>query len=156
MLVVGLVLFSWWLGRPGNPPPIPLVLSDTLENPRVLGSQNDRMPPISHFNPKITQAKKGDTISGAANDLGVGVAQVAIQIQRATDGAVWNSQNWSENVGETLVAQLTGLTFKFTVPNELKPGELYIFRSQAIDFAGNAQTQWDEMVVTGAEYVSNI
>ena len=150
-LIVFLVSFSWWLGRPGNPPPLPIALSDSKNNPQVLGSETDKMSPISRFVPLITQAKKGDTIFGEANDLGVGVAQVVIQIQRASDGAVWNGQNWGENIGETLDAELTGLKFKFTVPVELETGERYIFRSQAIDFAGNAQTKWDEVIFVGSE-----
>lgn len=156
VLAIGLMISAWWLGKPGNPPPIPIALSDIKDRPKVLGSETDKMPPVSHFDPQITRVQKGATITGSASDLGVGVAQVVIQVQKVADGSVWNGESWSEDVGETLNAEITGLKFKFVVPVELKTGEQYIFRSQAIDGAGNAQTDWSEMIVTGSETASNI
>lgn len=151
------MMFAWWLGKPGNPPPIPIALSDiNVASPNVLGSETDKMPPVSRFDPQITQAQKGDTVTGSASDLGVGVARVVVQIQKVADGSVWNGESWSEDVGETLNAELTGLKYKFALPVELMVGERYIFRSQAIDGAGNAQTDWSEMIVMGSETASNI
>lgn len=157
VLVFALVIFAWWLGKPGNPPPIPIALSDiNVTIPKVLGSETDKMPPISRFDPQITQAQKGDTVAGSASDLGAGVFQVVIQIQKVADGSVWNGENWSDDVGETLSAELTGLKFKFAVPVELMVRQRYILRSQAIDGAGNAQTEWSDMIVTGSEVASSI
>lgn len=157
VLVFGLLMFAWGLGKPGNPPPIPIALSDiNAAAPKVLGRETDRMPPVSRFDPQIAQVQKGDTVTGSASDLGAGVAQVVIQIQKVADGSVWNGEGWSEDVGETLSAELIGLKFKFIVPVELKAGERYIFRSQAIDGAGNAQTEWSEMIVKGSEISSSI
>lgn len=153
---IGLVAVSaWYLGRPGNPP-APAV---TLGIPKVTGSVkgvlSDRVKPESKWLTKPQRANKGSILNGTATDIGSGVVEVAVQIQRGKDAAVWNGSSWQVGVGATQDAIFSGHTFSYTIPTDLNLGEAYVIRTQAIDASGNAQTKWNELGVIGGDVTSN-
>lgn len=148
LLIIFIGGVSWWFGQPGDLPPGKIIPLPSIEA-NVKGAYSDKMPPTSSFDQIEITAGKSDVITGKAIDLGTGVAEVVLQLQRSRDGAVWNGKFWQESVGEAQSVQLSGQKFSYIIPLELVAGERYILRSQAIDFAGNTQTQWSSLKIIG-------
>ena len=153
LLLAAIVLIglSWHLGAPNYPPPLPVKFFPQI-TASVKGVQSDRQPPVCKFNEQQpNNLGFGDKIFGNAYDLGLGVSQVVIQLQRVKDGAVYDGNTWQENMGSALPANINGNIFNFTVPVILEKDAQYIFRCQAQDSAGNVQTKWSELIVEGKD-----
>jgi hypothetical protein len=153
-LAIVAVLFSgaWWLGQPGNPPaPTQSVGLPVPDKGIVKGANSDQVAPISSLKNIPKLAGKGTILNGSDYDLGSGVVSVVYQIQRNSDGAVWNGQKWQENIGSVLDATLSNQDFTITIPVNLVQDQKYVIRTQAIDAAGNAQTKWSEYTLIGQD-----
>lgn len=154
-LLTVLVASAWWFGQAGNPP-VP-ANSTALAKEKIVGvvkgAQSDRVPPESNLIDPPKEAGKGVVLSGLVRDEGSGVAGVVYQIQRISDGAVYNDGSWQLNVGTVQEAVLNDTKdhFSFSIPASLAKGQEYVIRTQAMDKAGNAQTKWSEHTVTGQD-----
>lgn len=149
--LVGIMMISWWFGKPGSPPPArgnPLSVSG---DPQVKGAVSDIMAPTSRWIVTDFSAGLGTVLTGETSDLGEGVSTVVVQLQRMTDKAVWDGSKWQAGVGVATDATLHGTTFSYAVPVPLLVNTSYRVRSQAIDARGNAQTTWSEITLQGLD-----
>lgn len=149
--LVGIMMISWWFGKPGSPPPLAGEPLSTQTDSRVKGAVSDTMPPTSHWTTSTQTAGMGAVLTGETSDLGDGVSAVVVQLQRTGDKAVWDGTKWQESVGAATDATLHGTTFTYTIPVPLLVDASYVVRAQAIDARGNAQTQWSELHITGLD-----
>ena len=149
--LVGIMMISWWFGKPGSPPPSADNPLSASTKPQVKGAVSDTMPPTSHWNATDQNAGLGTVLTGETSDLGDGVSTVVVQLQRATDKAVWDGSRWQASVGATLDTTLRGTTFFYTIPVPLLINTSYVVRSQAIDARGNTQTTWSEITLRGRD-----
>ena len=104
--LIGIATTSWWLCTPGSPPSLTINPLSVQADSRVKGDVSDTMPPVSHWRDTVGTVGTGTVLVGETSDLGDGVSNVAVQLQRTTDNEVWDGTQWQESVGETTDATL--------------------------------------------------
>jgi hypothetical protein len=107
---------------------------------------SDSTPPTVSITAPVNNGSYADisTASGTAAD-NVGVTEVRVRLQRASDNLYWNGSTWSASATDVLASGTTN--WSFALPN-LANGS-YSLRATARDAAGNTGTSSVTQFVVG-------